>query len=516
MRAALAATLVAVAGLGACGGPKGQAARPVAGRPVADPAAALLAHVPASASFVFVRDQHASINDQFNDTGRIRDGLRSAGEQIDRTPGTGQAFAAALIDELVGTREPSQVTGWREGQSVLVMYGLGFDTVVRASLDGVALRATLERAAEASGFALTATVDHGRSYYRIEIPTPAFTFWLVFALDDHGVAAAITGDPERMAEHLLADRPTEPPLDTAAVVASAYPDGRKGARFSGALYPDRFAGALSSLLMREPAWLAPVEPCVATLVGLLRATPAITFAWVPGRERFDATIVIDATDDTIDRLGRGQRALPHWPTDQRHLRVGLGVPPTTLGAVLEPWFTALDTTSDACGSNGMMTAMLRNMISIGPAAQVATAVIQVAPGNEGFAAVVGARDLQALWAGMRGMLPMLRPQPPAPAERLSLPGVVIVGGADTLGVGMGDGGPAEVASLMAAEPGLPSVLSFELGRDFVEAFKRTAAGAPGPFEDLQFGSFAMRTYVRGHQLVLDMTAVPPASRQLAR
>ncbi len=509
MRAALAITAV----LAGCGSSRPAARAPViAGQAATDPAADLLAFVPPDVSFVFVRDQEAGINDRFNDTTRLEDVLRGFRAQLGTAPGTGQAFAAALLDDLLAAGSQGALAGWREGESVFVVYGLGFDTVMRASLDGATLKATLDRAAAASKYQLTASEAKGRAYYRVEIPTPAFTVWLLLAIDDHGVVAAVTGDPDRLTEHVLAAQPAGPRFDTAAVVAGAYPDRRPGARFSGAMYPARLAAALEAVVARHPAWLRPVEPCAAAAVGLLAATPAFTMGWIPSREGFEAVAVIDADGRTIDRLGRAQRPLPRWHEGDGRARLGLGVSPATLVGVVEPWFTAFDATATACGSRGDVVASLHRMLSSPPVALVDTAVVEWDPRTQGLAGVVAASDLQALWGALRGLMP-LRPQPPAPLERISLPGLTVMGGADAIGIGIGDAGGDALTELMGAEPGPRDVLALDMGHEVLEAVRRTSSG---PFDNMTFGSFVAHTRVRDHQLVLEMRATPPPSKpQLA-
>lgn len=512
MRAALVAALVT--GVAACGPSKGaNGPGPIAGRPSADPAAQLLTFVPPDASFVFVRDQQAGVNDQFNNTARLWEVIRGFRATLDTRPGTGQAFGAALLDELLDSKV-AQLAGWREGESVMVMYGLGFDTVVRATLDGAKLRATIERAAATSGYPLTSTTANGRALYRVEIPAPAFTIWLLLAIDDHGVVAAFTGDPDRLTEHVVAASPTGPRYDTAAVVAAAYPDGRPNARFSGALHPSRLADALGALVARRPSWLAPFEPCAAAAVGLLAATPSVRMGWVPGKGTFEAVFVVDASASTVERLGRAQRALPRWREGDGRMRLGLGVGPTTLVDVVEPWFTTFDSTASACGGGGTAVATLRSLVAPAPMALIDAAVVEWNPKTKGIAAAVVGRDLAALWASLRGMLP-LRPQPPAPRELVTMPGAVALGATDALGFGVGDSPTDAVTELLAASPGPPAVLSFEMGRDVLD-MARAMGGDDGTFDNIEFDHMAMHTRVRDRQLVIEMRALAPASpHQLA-
>lgn len=514
--AALAVVAGLAGGLGAgCGGGKGAARpAPLTGAAVADPADRLMAFVPPDVTFVFVRDQQAGLADRFSDISQIAGSLKTARAALDPSDGPGTAFGAALLDALVVPGAARDALGWREGQSVLVMYGIGFDTYVRATLDGARVRATLEAAAARSRFPLVPITAGGHAYYRIEIPTPAFSMWLVLRIDADGAVAALGGDPDRLLEQVLADRPTGPRFDTAAVIAAAYPDRRAQARFSMAIFPQRLAAALTGVVARRPPWLVPAQACAEAGAELLAATPSFRFAWVPAPGRFEAVGLLDVAPTTADRLARELQPIPRWSDDDARMRAGIGVGPRTLIEVVEPWLDAVDGLGRACGDGagggGSLTAV-RAMLAPPPMALIGSALIEFEPRRNAFTAVVGARDPQALWAAIRSMVP-LRPQPPAPGEQVGFQGAVFMGGGDALGVAAGDGAGAALSELMAGGPGPRELFAFDIPRGILDELRRS--GNPA-FADTQFGSLEFHVGVRDRHVVLAMTA-ESAGPSLAR
>jgi hypothetical protein len=520
VRARALAALAAAVGLagGACGGGKGAApATPLAGSPIADPADRLMAFVPPDVTFVFVRDQQAGLADRFSDISQVAGALQGARAALDPSDGPGTAFFAALLDALVVPGAARDAIGWREGESALVMYGLGFDTYVRATLDGARLRATLDGAAAKSRFPLVPVTTGGHTYYRVEIPTPAFSMWLVLRVDDRGLVAGLGGDAARLLDQVLADRPSGPRFDTAAVVAAAYPDRRPQARFSMAIFPQRLSAALRALVVRRPAWLAPVQACAEAGAELLAVTPSFRFAWVPAPGRFEAVGLLDVAPATADRLARELQPIPRWSDDDARMRAGIGVGPRTLLDVVQPWLDVVDTVGRACSDEesggGSSLAMLRSMMAPPPMALIGSAMIEVEPRSRSVTAVVGARDPQALWAAIRSMVP-LRPQPPAPGEQVSFQGAVFMSGGGTLGVAVGDGGAAALTALMAGEPGPRELFAFDIPRGVLDELRQSGDST---FTDNQFGSLAFHVGVREGRVVVAMAAesVGPVP-QLAR
>ncbi len=516
MRASAAVTLALGLGLGlGCGGSThASAPAPLAGAAAVDPGDRLLAFVPPDASFVIMRDRYAGLAGRFGNPAQTAAALRGLRASLDPKAGAGTAFVAALIDLMV-SGSFSESVGWHEGDSVMVAYGLGLSPVVRATLDGARLRATLEQAAATSGFPLTTASWKGRRYYRIELPLPGFPLWLLLRLDDHEAVAAVTGEPDRLLEHVMATAPPGPRFDPAAIVAAAYPDRRSDAHFSVALYPARLAAAFGQVVARSPAWMASFKPCAATGVELLAATPALAAAWVPGADAFEAVVLIDVAERTADRLTRELRAIPRWPADGDGFRLGFGVGVRTLIEVSEPWFTAFDRTATACGSAGDTVATLHRALDPAPVALVDAAVMTYDPVGPTIVAALAAHDLQALWAALRTLLP-LRPQPPAPAEQLTLPGAVFMGGVDALGVGGGggQGAAAALSALMATGPGPREVFALDFGRRFVEQMSHgpITAWADAGFTDLTFHG-----QIRDRRLAIEMRAAltPAAHPQLA-
>lgn len=509
---ALAITAALIGGLesgAACGGKGGPTRAPtLSGQPVAEPADALMAFVPPDASFVLLRDQQAGLSDAFSPAGQTVKAIAELRTMLDPAAGPGSAFVAALADALLDPAQaPAATIGWREGESAMAAYGLGIDTVIRMALDGARLRATLERAAAVSHFPLIAVRWHDRPYYRIEIPTPAFSIWLLLRIDDHGAVAAFTGDPDRLVEHVMAERPSGPRFDAGAAVAATYPDRRGEARFAGAIYPARLAGALGGVLARRPPWLAVFKGCPAAAVDLLAATPSLTMGWVPGRGRFEGVAALDVDARTVERLAHDQRAIPRWSANDDGMQVGLGVGPRTLFEVSEPWLTAYDRMATACESRGDVVASLRAMMSAPAVALIDAAVIVWDPRSKSMAAAVGARDLKALWAGLRTLVP-LRAQPPAPMEQLTFQGMVLMGGVDALGVGGGDAGAAAITALMAAGPGPSEIAAIHFGRALVEEARRDAAGAWGGAD---VSSMDVHLRVRDRRLLLEVAATSASS-----
>ena len=507
---ALAITAAALVGGGvACGGKGGAAPAPtLSGQPVADPADQLMAFVPPDASFVLLRDQQAGISDAFSPAGQTVKAIAELRTMLDPAAGPGSAFVAALADALLDpASSPSATIGWREGESALAAYGLGIDTVIRMALDGARLRATLERAAAVSHFPLIAARWHDRPYYRIEIPTPAFSIWLLLRVDDHGAVAAFTGDPDRLVDHVMAERPSGPRFDAAAAVAATYPDRRGEARFAGAIYPARLAAALDKVVARHPPWLAVFEDCPAHAVDLLAATPSLTMGWVPNRGRFEGIAALAVDDRTVERLAHDQRAIPRWSTNDHGMQVGLGVGPRTLIAVSEPWLNAYDRMATACGSRGAVMTSMRAMVAAPAVARVDAAVIEWDPRSKSMAAAVGARDLKALWAGLRTLVP-LRAQPLAPMEQVTFQGMVLMGGVDALGVGGGDGAAAAITALMAAGPGPREIAALHFGRALIDEARRDAAGAWGGAD---VSSMDVHLRVHGRRLLLEIAATTGSS-----
>ena len=507
-RAARAAALVAVAlAATGCGGPaKARPAPPIAGQAAGDPIDRLLAFVPADASYLFVRDQQAGINQMGNTTQALA-ALRGLRSSLDDTDTPGLAFVAGLLAALDDPARPAaEAVGWHEGQSAVIAYGLGLDTVIRASLDGDRLRATIEDAAAASRFPLPTVRWQGGSYYRLEIPTPAFTIWMLVRFDAEGVVAVLTGDPDRLLDHLMAEHGSGPRFDTDAVVAAAYPGHRTDARFSAAIYPERLGAALQQVVARHPPWLAPFGTCAGAVADLLAATPSMTGAWVPAADRFEAVLVVGADDRTVDRLGKAQHALPRWRTEGPQFRFGLGVALPTLLEVAEPWLAAFDRTSSTCGSSSGSVDMLRKLVEPAPMALIDAWVVEVDPATRHMVAALGARDQQALWAGLRTLVP-LRPQPPGLLEQVTFQSMVFMGGGDALGAAIGDGAAADLPALMAAAPGPRAVLAFELGREAFAQFRRASPSMANE----PYGSMAIRAGVRDRRLVVDMrfTLDPP-------
>ena len=508
-RRALALALVvgaAGAGASACGGGASKgAAAPLSSTAVADPAARLMAFVPADASFVFVRDQQAMMADRFSDLSQLPEAMRGLRAVLDPHEGPGTAFVAGLLDALAAPGAARDALGWQEGQSVLVVYGLGFDTVLRASLDGRALRATLERTAAESRFPLTPLTARGHTYYRIEVPTPAFAMTVVLRIDGDGAVAAIGGDGDRLVAHVLADAPDGPRFDVAATVSAAYPARRGEARFAMAVYPQRLSAALAQVIARRPAWLTPIAACADAGVDFLAATPAMRLAWVPRNDRFESVALVDLTPPTAERLARELQPIPRWSRADDRLRAGIGVGPRTLFDTLEPWLNAVDHLASACGSPtaGGISSLKAAMLPA-PVALIGAAAFELEPRTQVITAVLGARDLQALWASLRSLVPTLRPQAPAPGEQVGFQGVTFVGGGDALGLTVSGAGVPALGELMASGPGPRELFAFDLPAGVIDELRRR--GEDSALASTPFASLALHVGLRDRRLVVTIGA----------
>ncbi|HVV86891.1 MAG TPA: hypothetical protein VHE35_27825 [Kofleriaceae bacterium] len=516
MRAAALAALGVGLGLAACGA---HAARPAATAPLAsrgsvDPVARLLAFVPAGATFVLVRDQHAGELDPFG--GRQAMQLVSASRTLlDDQADPAQAFVAAILDQVLATPAAAgEVVGWHEGESIAVLYGAGADTVLRATLDGARLRALLERTAARTGYTLPLASWQGRPYYRIDLSVRA-GLSIVVLLDDHGLAAALTDDPDHAIEQLAADHLDGPRLDVAPAMAAVFPDHEADARFSGAFYPDRLAVALSWAAARHPGWPG---ACARALGGLLRATPSAFVGWRGTASHFETVMLLDVSDHALDRLEHAARRIPRWSRTSPDLQVGVGMSPRTLLEVGEPWFAAFDALGAGCGvGGGGAVAGLKQALALAPMAHIDALSVDFDPEKKTMAAAIAARDQAALWASIRTLLPTLRPQPPAPLEQitqqLSFPSLVFHGGTDALGVGTSvgtlDEAGAAVGAFMASAPGPDALFAVDFGRAFIDLMKQTSGVQDVPRTVTQF---SLHARLRDRRVRIEMTvglSAPP-------
>lgn len=422
-----AALLLALAACHGTGGGRGAGPTGPTSR-ASPPEVALLARVPADASFVIIPDG-----------------------------GPGQAILSRLLDELTGGDLPgakvahalvaelfAAPTPGEGGARPSVVYGHGLTPIARLAIDRTAGQAALDRAVAAAHAIADPTVVGRWTLTALPFSSTPVPLWLVVAASDDQLALTVTSAPDTLI-----------PVLTGPPPAQAHPDVAGPGRLALTIAPDRLATALAAAADGPaPAYLA---DCARTVALLLARTPAVTLTRRPAvGYRLTGRVAVSPT--TAARLDHHQVALPAWPSHPAGVVVGVGIPPPELLTLAGPWLEALEGIDAGCEWASPLGS-LRQFGAMPPFAQTDALVMWI--DGDRIQVVVSSRDLRGLWAGLRAVI-STRPLPPAPGEHLTVSGMEIVGGASSLG--FSSGGAEQLAALMAAPPGAPAVLSVEVAK----------------------------------------------------
>lgn len=457
-----AAVVVAIAGCkggggGGGGGPLGARATtlaPVLSTVPADAQAVF--HLPAGLFALLPASAEADAREgMLEDTAELRDG-----------DGDEPIFGALVEQMAAGPGAIGRTLGWQPGTSEVVAWGRGTTGVLRVRLDGAALRASLARAERSAKRTLAAVSWKGRAYYPLVRAKDAKEVHVAARIDDHELLLLWTRDLDRDLPLLMNDAPPSSSFDPTRVVEAMFPGRGAEAHFAMMVDPRWFTDIVAEMesagALDDAGELG--TPCGRTVLGLFGRLPAFHWAWARSATATELASTIQIGHPAAEQLTRDLSPIPRWAAKQQDLAMGIGVAPTTVLAVVEPWVERVDQAISACGGELGLTGQLRMVAKLPPLAAIRSMSITMDPVTENAVVAVRPDDVTRFWAQLRSLGP-LRVQPPAIGEHVQLPGMVVTTDGDSLLVAVGEDegmldrapvgrGPAALAMLVVGEDAL--------------------------------------------------------------
>lgn len=410
------------------------------------PLPSLLSLVPADAGFIL----HVApgLVERLPDlaTTSFRQGMASS-EGRDDGP-----LERALLGDLLRPEPMAPKLGWRVGHSEVVAWAEGKQFVAHARIDGAALRATLERAAAASGRALPRKEWQGQAY--LAWPGDDGQTMLARLDDDEAVLMSST-DPDRDLPRLFARGPAARPFDPTPTLTSLFP-GRADAHFGLRFDPAWITSVAADELTTE----APNRACAKAVVRWLGRLPAIDYAWASDGATTELATAMRLAAPTAARLSQQTGPIPHWLVTEDLMVMGFGAAPVAVLEATLPLAEELEHIMGSCERPVELVQPLRQLATLPILGEIRGGSFVGDFRTESFAVAVLPADLGRLWSSLRSLSPIpLRAQPPARGERYALPGMVVTSdGTSLLAAQDDDRSRALLAELTSAGDG-PTVLA---------------------------------------------------------
>ena len=374
---------------------------------------------------------------------------------------------AMLEDALARPGSMGGAIGWQPGTGEVVAWSRGAMGLVRVRLDGSVLRASLERAERKSGRKLATAVWRGQAYYPLHRPDGAEPHVLA-RVTDREALVLLTREPERDLPLLMDDAPQARPFDPSPVVEAMFPGRGAEAHFA---------------MMVDPGWLGDLAaaldetgesktPCARAGLALLGRLPAVHTAWARSADVTEIASAIALDRGSARQIAAGLSPIPRWSDTPPGLVMGVGLAPSTALEVIGPWLRQADELAAVCGQSLGLANKLQVASSLAPLAAIRAVSVTMDPARNNGVLAVRPDDVARFWAQLRGLVSILRAQPPAIGERLRLPGAVVTSDGASLLMAMGDPLDETWLDRAPAGDGPAALAAFVLGEDALAQLAR--------------------------------------------
>ncbi len=366
---------------------------------------------------------------------------------------------AAFTAELLAQPSLAQAVGWRPGKSEVVAWAKGKTLVVRARVDGAAIRGLLDRAERRSGKPIARTTLDGRSYLTWTADDGARGY---ARIDDDEVIALMSDSGER-ALSLLTEAPVRA-FDPRPLVDALFP-GRADAHFGAMIDPSWLMDVAGDEVLAQ----LPNQACVGAIAEVVAELPSLNYAWARSATATEIAAAVKLPPDTAATLARGVAPIPRWLVDERYATMGFGISVPSAVEVVQPWAARFDQLASRCGESAGAVTGLAMLSSLPPVTQIERGSMVMDLRSETFALAIKPVDLARFWAALTALAP-LRPLPPAAGERLTVPGARLSSDGSSLLVATPSAlGDDLLANLASAPAGPTALFAMVLGKGSLAA-----------------------------------------------